>query len=69
MIAGTIRQATGVDISLDPAISSLLRSYKIDSARTRNEVPAWDISLVLNMLSKAPFEHIKYINMKELVSV
>jgi len=66
VIAGTIRQVTGIDISLDPAISLLLRSYRIESARTRNEIPAWDLSLVLSMLSKAPFEPIKSINMKEL---
>ena len=66
VIAGTIRQVTGIDIYLDPAISLLLRSYRIESARTRNEIPAWDLSLVLSMLSKAPFEPIKSINMKEL---
>ena len=57
---------TGVDLSCDPAISSLLRSYRIDSAKSRNEVPTWDLSLVLNILSKAPFEPIKHIGMKEL---
>ena len=66
MITGTIRQVTGVDLSLDPAISSILRSYRLDSARTRNEVPSWNLSLVLSILSKPPFEPIKSINMKEL---
>jgi len=66
VIAGTIRQVTGVDLSCDPAISSLLRSYRLDADRSRNEVPTWDLSLVLNILSKAPFEPIGHINMKEL---
>jgi len=66
VIAGTIRQVTGVDLSCDSAISSLLRSYRIDSAKSRNDIPTWDLSLVLNMLSKSPFEPIKSIGMKEL---
>ena len=66
VIAGTIRQVTGIDLSCDPAISSLLRSYRIDSDKSRNDIPTWNLSLVLNMLSKAPFEPIKSIGMKEL---
>ena len=66
MITATIRQVTGIDLSLDPSISSILSSYRLDSARTRNDIPSWNLSLVLNILSKAPFEPIKSINMKEL---
>ena len=57
---------TGRDLSLDPSISAMLRSYRLESMRSRNEVPSWDLSLVLSILSKAPFEPIKSINMKEL---
>ena len=66
VIAGTIRQVTGRDLSLDPAISAMLRSCRLESMRSRNEVPSWDLSLVLSILSKAPFEPIKSISMKEL---
>jgi len=65
-IAGTICSVTGRDLSQDTAISLLLRSYRLESLRTRNDIPPWNLSLVLSILSKAPFEPIKSIGIKEL---
>jgi len=54
-----VRQVTGRDLALDPAVSAILRCYRLESMRSRNKVPAWKMSLVLSILSKAPFEPVK----------
>ena len=44
------------DVFRDKAISDLLRSFEIQKPKRNIRPPAWDLSKVLDYLSKAPFE-------------
>ena len=55
-IAKTLFPRTGVDLGSDTDLSSLLRNFQIARPIQRNQIPDWDLSLVLNKLSAPPFE-------------
>lgn len=55
-IAKTLLPRTGVDLGADADLSALLRNFQVERPVSRNSVPDWDLSLVLNKLSAPPFE-------------
>ena len=55
-IAKTVLPYTGVNLGDDQDLSALLNNFKVERPVARNEVPQWDLSLVLNRLASAPFE-------------
>ena len=68
-IAKTLIHFTGVNLGDDRNLSALLHNFHLEKSKTRNPVPEWDLSLVLNCLLKDPFEpldkaHIKLVTWK-----
>ena len=63
-IVMTVKQVTGRDLSQDCAISALLRSFRLTALKNRNEIPVWNLSLVLSVLAKPLFEPIELTNSK-----
>ena len=60
-IADTITKATGATppLSVHPAIVALLKSFKAEVLRDPTpKVPQWDLTLVLESLTRAPYEPI-----------
>ena len=55
-ISHVVKAVTGVDLGKDPELSSLLHSFAKDAPLRKPVLPPWDLSLVLLMLTKAPFE-------------
>lgn len=49
VIAKTIRPSSGVNLGEDPAHTALLHYFEVECPLSRNKVPQWDISLVLNI--------------------
>ena len=54
------------DLSEDPRLRNLLRSFKRERPVIHNPFPAWDLSLVLRALSKDPFEPLHDCDLKLL---
>ncbi len=65
-IAKTLVHLSGVDLGSDKDLSSLLNNFKLTKPSTRNRCPDWDLSMVLNCLTKAPFEPLESIPLKLL---
>ena len=53
-------------ISKDENITRLLDSFHRDKPKGRRGVPAWNLSLVLHQLGKAPFEPLRKASLKHL---
>ena len=49
-------QAKGIDISHNPDLNALCRSFLLERPLAQREVPRWDLGLVLSRLQKAPYE-------------
>ena len=54
------------DISHSPELSRLLASFHRDRPKASRPIPAWNLSLVLQVLTKAPFEPLKTVDLKFL---
>ncbi len=65
-IAGVFRSSKVPDLSSDPDISRLFAGFSIERPVVRKLVPAWNLSLVLNFLTGAPFEPIRKSALKDL---
>ena len=55
-----------INISKDENLTRLLDSFHRDRPKGRRGVPAWNLSLVLHQLTKAPFEPIPEASLKHL---
>ena len=55
-IAKTLAPESGVDLGEDADLSALLHNFQLERPVSRNQMPQWDLSLVLNRLSSEPFE-------------
>ena len=63
-IAGALRVSQGVDHGKDERLSALMLSFFREQPRPEHSYPAWDLSLVLKFLLKAPFEPMQMADMK-----
>ena len=68
-IANTLKHTSGIDLSSSEHLSALLKNFKQKGLKTRNPVPQWSLSLVLQKLRGAPFEpmdkaSIKWVTLK-----
>ena len=57
----------GLDISHDPDLNALIRSFSIERPRTVRETPRWDLSLVLRLLMRHPFEPMNVCSLADLM--
>ena len=57
---------SSLNISRDENLIHLLDSFHRDRPRGRRGIPAWNLSLVLHQLTKAPFEPLKKPSLKHL---
>ena len=55
-ISRMIKASSGVDLGRDPDLTSLLANFERDHSKRKCSAPDWDLSLVLSVLTKAPFE-------------
>ena len=58
----------GLDISHDPDLNALIRSFYMERTRTIRETPRWDLSLVLRYLMRYPFEPMNVCSLDDLMS-
>ena len=59
----------GMDISHDPDLNALIRSFSIEGPRTVRETPRWDLALVLRFLMRHPSVHLLIWRAKLLFSL
>ena len=52
----SLMAATGIDISHDPDLVNLIRSFSVERPRSIRETPRWDLAVVLRFLMRPPFE-------------
>ena len=57
---------TSVNVGKDDNLTRLLDSFHRDRPKGRRGVPAWNLSLVLHQLTKAPFEPLRKASLKHL---
>ena len=50
-IAKTIHPHSGVDLGEDKSLTALLHNFELECPVSRNKIPDWDLSLVLNRLA------------------
>lgn len=55
-ISGALKHSSGLDLGSDQRLSALLKSFHRERPRSLNDVPKWDLSLVLWSLTRPPFE-------------
>ena len=55
-IERTLRLFTGRDLGEDPKLSALLYNFEVSASPRGHKVADWDLSLVLNVISRDPFE-------------
>ena len=65
-ISHTLKATSGLDISHNPDLANLLANIARDGKAKKSMVPNWDLSLVLTMLTKEPFEPINEASMTHL---
>jgi len=52
----TLMASRGLDISHNPDLNNLIRSFSVERPRTLRETPRWDLAVVLRYLMRPPFE-------------
>ena len=57
-LAPVLRQS-GVDLTTDKDLAALLRSFAVSCPPRSSRLPAWDLSLVLRSLLRAPYEPLR----------
>ena len=57
---------TGLPISQSSGLNRLLSSFHRDHPKSSRNLPKWNLSVVLNELTKAPFEPMKDTDLKHL---
>ena len=55
-----------INASKDENLTRLLDSFHRDRPKGRRGIPSWNLSLVLHQLTKAPFEPLKEVSVKQL---
>jgi hypothetical protein len=55
-LSKVLKAHKGLDIGKDTAITRLIADFQREAPARNLSVPSWDLSLVLNMLTKSPFE-------------
>ena len=65
-ISKTLLPITGTDIGNHPDIASLLANISRDPKTCPTPAPNWNLSLVLDMLTKPPFEPLEHVEDREL---
>ena len=55
-----------LNVSKDENLNRLLDSFHRDRPKGRRGIPSWNLSLILNQLTKAPFEPLKEASLKHL---
>jgi len=65
-ICTTIRQSSAVNHSEDPVLQDLMRGLQKEAPPPRTAVPAWDLNVVLEALSKPPFEPLNEVDLQHL---
>ena len=55
-ISHVLKAVRGLDIGHDPAISSLIANFVRDVSKRKDSAPPWNLALVLQVLTQAPFE-------------
>ena len=66
VINSTIKLCKSKDICNNYHIESLLRSYKLEKPPVDKSVPKWNLNLVLNSLTKKPYEPMLSASLKHL---
>ena len=62
----SLMASRGLDISHDPDLNALIRSFSMERPRTVRETPRWDLSLVLRLLMRHPFEPMNVCSLADL---
>ena len=57
---------SSINVSKDENLTHLLDSFHRDRRKGRRGIPSWNLFLVLDQVTKAPFEHIKEATLKHL---
>ena len=57
---------SAINVSKNENLTRLLDSFHRDRPKGRRCIPAWNLSLVLHLLTKAPFEPLKEASLKHL---
>ena len=65
-ISHTIKAVWRQDFVKDADLSNLLANFSRDSTYKRSSMPAWDLALVLRMLTKEPFEPMHRADLKHV---
>ena len=65
-IAGALKSSQGVDYGKDPSLTSLILSFFREQPKPVRSFPAWDLGLVMKVLTRAPFEPLHLAEMKYL---
>ena len=65
-ISNTLKAVRGEDIGKDPDLSSLMANFVRDNTKIRPSLPCWNLSLVLRMLTKSPFEPMHRADLKHV---
>ena len=73
-IAGALKTSLGVDYGKDQQLSALILSFFREQPNSVRSFPSWDLSLVLKVLLKPPFEplqlaELKYVTWKTIFLV
>ena len=55
-----------LNVSKDENLNRLLDSFHRDRPKGRRGIPSWNLSLILNQLTEAPFEPLKEASLKHL---
>ena len=63
----SLMASRGLDISHDPDLNALIRSFSIERPRTVREIPRWDLALVLRFLMRNRFEPMNICSLADLM--
>jgi hypothetical protein len=65
-VCTTIRQTTGKDHSSDTILTNLLKGMEKEAPPPKSRIPEWNLNVVLEALSKPPFEPLNEVDIKHL---
>ena len=65
-ICTTIRQTTGRDHSRDTILTNLVKGMEKEAPPPKSRIPAWNLNVVLEALSRPPFEPLNEVDIKHL---
>lgn len=65
-VATTLKQFSSVDYSHQTILSNVIRSLELEKPKVSSPVPKWNLPLVLEVLSKHPFEPLDSCSLKFL---